>query len=488
VVHSTEESEPEPPAAVSRAERVLVELDKVVLDGGSCFRIEIAGADGDSHEEPRRSAAQLLENGVALGPAHASHDAIRRKGKGRFSHWGDALYFSTSDNSDPNTNGRRYALWLPSSTVASLRYPAPAQRQDRVDPAEATRRGQVLFEIDDFTPRRGHCFAVQLPGSEGDSDKELHRSSLRLYENGIPLGPPHANHGDIEATGGGCYSHWRETLYFSTSDNSDPRHNRRAYHVQLDGSFGESTPAARAIEFIRALPADYTPAAAYAAIEAGLAVLDPVAVLGDTRKAYWQNDRFVRDFVRVVGADRRTMERKYTVYQLMKSLYWLPGDIAECGTWNGGTAYFMALAGREVARERPFHIFDSFEGLSPPTTPDGNFWQAGDLAAPIEAVKAALIGFDDIHFYPGWIPTEFHHVADRRFCLVHIDVDLHDPTRDSLAFFYPRMVPGGIIVCDDYGSALCPGAREAIDDYLQDKSERIIDLPTMQGLIIKRPS
>jgi hypothetical protein len=56
------------------------------------------------------SAIQVFENSRPLGPAHASHEDIRWIGKGRFSHWGDQLHLSTSDNSDPRTNGRRYIV------------------------------------------------------------------------------------------------------------------------------------------------------------------------------------------------------------------------------------------------------------------------------------------------------------------------------------------------------------------------------------------
>ena len=56
------------------------------------------------------SRISVLEDGKTLGPAHASHDEIRRLGCGRFSHWGAQLYFSTSDNSDPRTNRRRYTV------------------------------------------------------------------------------------------------------------------------------------------------------------------------------------------------------------------------------------------------------------------------------------------------------------------------------------------------------------------------------------------
>lgn len=66
---------------------------------------------------PRRSRAQLYEDGRALGPAQAEHAAIAASGMGRFSHWGDqdvaAVIFSTSDNTDPRTNGRSYAVRAP---------------------------------------------------------------------------------------------------------------------------------------------------------------------------------------------------------------------------------------------------------------------------------------------------------------------------------------------------------------------------------------
>ena len=64
----------------------------------------------DTEDETDRSDLTLLENGVPLGPLHSPHAAIRTQGGGRLSHWKTHLYFSTSDGSDPNTNGRRYTL------------------------------------------------------------------------------------------------------------------------------------------------------------------------------------------------------------------------------------------------------------------------------------------------------------------------------------------------------------------------------------------
>ena len=62
------------------------------------------GVDGES------SRLLLLEDGAPLGPAHALHDTVREQGGGAYSHWGSGIWFSTSDGSDPNTNGRAYAV------------------------------------------------------------------------------------------------------------------------------------------------------------------------------------------------------------------------------------------------------------------------------------------------------------------------------------------------------------------------------------------
>ncbi|MDP1749122.1 MAG: Stf0 family sulfotransferase [Reyranella sp.] len=66
-----------------------------------------------------------------------------------------------------------------------------------------------------------------------DSDQARANSPLLVYENGAPLGPAHASHAIIRNTGSGAYSHWKDDLYFSTSDNSDPNLNGRRYEIAL---------------------------------------------------------------------------------------------------------------------------------------------------------------------------------------------------------------------------------------------------------------
>ncbi len=64
----------------------------------------------DSADYPQTARSVVLEDGKPLGPIHSGHSDICGLGRGRFSHWGDFLYFSTSDNSDPRVNGRSYQV------------------------------------------------------------------------------------------------------------------------------------------------------------------------------------------------------------------------------------------------------------------------------------------------------------------------------------------------------------------------------------------
>ncbi|WCS26424.1 GSCFA domain-containing protein [Methylobacterium sp. NMS14P] len=69
-----------------------------------------AGSEGKDATDPAYTRVDLFEDALKLGPADALHDDIRSRGGGRFSHWKSDLYFSTSDNSSPLTNGRTYTL------------------------------------------------------------------------------------------------------------------------------------------------------------------------------------------------------------------------------------------------------------------------------------------------------------------------------------------------------------------------------------------
>ena len=169
------------------------------------------------------------------------------------------------------------------------------------------------------------------------------------------------------------------------------------------------------------------------------------------------------------------------------------GDTAECGVRFGKSSFFIlhGLADGSADTTRPHHLCDSFEGLSTPAQVDAEVgfrreqWKAGDLAVDERIAHDQLRDFPQCVFHRGWIPDCFAGLEARRFALVHVDVDLYEPTRDAFAFFYPRLSRGGAMICDDYGLATCPGARKAIDEFFADKPDVPMELPSGQALIVR---
>jgi hypothetical protein len=186
-------------------------------------------------------------------------------------------------------------------------------------------------------------------------------------------------------------------------------------------------------------------------------------------------------------------ERRFNLYNLAKAFSVIDGDLAECGAHRGRGSYLMLAANRH--NQKHMYSFDSFEGLSEPTDADASGdkrvqpWAMNDFAVAEEEAAANLAAFKGrFTLYKGWIPERFPEVSDRRFSLVHIDVDLYDPTLASVEFFWPRLNPGGLIVCDDYASRRCPGAKKAMDEFAASQGLRVAELTTMQGLLFKPPA
>ena len=84
-------------------------------------------------------------------------------------------------------------------------------------------------------------------GTDPDTSQAPTKSKLRVFENGVELKPAHSWHADIRSLGMGRFSHWRGSdgslnLYFSASDNTDPRTNGRMYTYRIDADATSPSP------------------------------------------------------------------------------------------------------------------------------------------------------------------------------------------------------------------------------------------------------
>ena len=186
-------------------------------------------------------------------------------------------------------------------------------------------------------------------------------------------------------------------------------------------------------------------------------------------------------YERIKGHTLVNEARCFMLYQLAKHANSKQGQIAEVGVYKGGTGKLIA----KTCPDKPIHLFDTFSGM-PATDKTKDKHQQGDFSdTSLKSVKKYLGDCENIQFYQGFFPDTSAPIVGMRFCFVHIDVDIYKSVIDCCAFFYPRMISGGIMVFDDYGFVDCPGAKLAVDEFFSDKDEYPCHLPTGQCFVVK---
>lgn len=156
----------------------------------------------------------------------------------------------------------------------------------------------------------------------------------------------------------------------------------------------------------------------------------------------------------------------------------VPGAVVECGTARGGSAALMGLALDRLGADRPLWVFDTFEGIPPPTAADpdeaiarlytGQF--RGELAE-VGALFERLGILPRARLVKGLFQETVPTAAVDPIAVLHLDGDWYDSVKVCLDHLYDRVSPGGVIQIDDYGH--WEGARKAVDEFLDARSLRV---------------
>jgi len=198
-----------------------------------------------------------------------------------------------------------------------------------------------------------------------------------------------------------------------------------------------------------------------------------------------EHPEFLRMHARLVRANDciMTLPERYNLWQLVWRMQSRPGAIAEVGVYRGGSAQLLAAAKGEA----PLHLFDTFAGMpAADARRDGRF-HAGQLSdTSLPTVQHKLRSWSGVHYHPGFFPDSAQgEPAQLKYKFVHLDVDLHRSNLAALEFFYPRLLTGGCILVHDYNERSVPGTKTAVDEFMRDKPEIVIELWHTQALLVK---
>jgi O-methyltransferase len=183
----------------------------------------------------------------------------------------------------------------------------------------------------------------------------------------------------------------------------------------------------------------------------------------------------------------------------------IEGDVVECGVWRGGNMILAKRVHQRLPLSRQFWLYDTFAGMSEPTKHDRSF--AGPLAssmmakyatpthsewcyASLEDVKANFEKFraldDSVKFIKGKVEDTLKDPKNLpgKIALLRLDTDWYESTKIELEVLYPRLVPGGVCIIDDYGH--WRGARKAVDEYFADQAILLQRIDYTARMFVKR--
>jgi O-methyltransferase len=195
-----------------------------------------------------------------------------------------------------------------------------------------------------------------------------------------------------------------------------------------------------------------------------------------------RKDKETVDLLWKIHKDRRSLLSAfegYLVFAAARAQAGRLGDFAEVGVYKGASARLIC----EAKGNKKLRLFDTFEGLPPDGDKDAGVHRRRQYACSLESVQDYLQDYGNIEYHKGIFPESTAGVADAQYAFAHFDVDLYDGTLGCLNYFYPRMVPGGIMLSHDYG--LLSGVEKAFQEFFADKPEGIIEQPTTQCMVIK---
>ncbi len=195
-----------------------------------------------------------------------------------------------------------------------------------------------------------------------------------------------------------------------------------------------------------------------------------------------------RESGRVRGHGWRNRWRANVVCWAATHARQVPGDFVECGVNRGGNARMVIeYLGIDRCPEK-FFLFDTFQGFVDEYLSEGerqNVLKHHTYSDCLSDVRQTFAPFPFVKIVPGAVPDTLDQVSINRVSFLSIDMNCAAPEIAAAAHFWPLLVPGAVIVLDDYGFSSHLEQKQAFDRFAEERNVPILSLPTGQALIFK---
>jgi O-methyltransferase len=219
---------------------------------------------------------------------------------------------------------------------------------------------------------------------------------------------------------------------------------------------------------------------------------------------FLDDPRFAAAFQQIHGSQSYDQyDAPHSVAWRLHTLVWaaqnalaLPGDLVECGVYRGNYSWVVAEVIDFAKQPKTFYLYDTFAGFAPAYSssadfPDNpKFFDAAQKEYEDPANYAEVVrkfnSYSNVRIVRGVLPDVLSEGTPDQIAFLHIDLNSPAAEIGTLEILFDHVVPGGIIVFDDYGIYLFRKQKEAEDAFMAARGYTILELPTGQGLVVKR--
>lgn len=205
----------------------------------------------------------------------------------------------------------------------------------------------------------------------------------------------------------------------------------------------------------------------------------------------WNKDSLFLESLSEIQA--YTLVDKYRCFELWKlveqSAKLSSGNIIEIGVWRGGTGALIAKQAKNCGIIEKVYLCDTFAGVVKASPKDTSYigGEHSDTSRKIvEDLVHNRLHLDNVDILEGIFPDQTgSQVENLKFRLCHIDVDVYQSAKDIDNWIWDKMVTGGMIVYDDYGSSSCDGITQYVEEQMNLSDRLVIHNLNGHAIIVK---
>ena len=210
-------------------------------------------------------------------------------------------------------------------------------------------------------------------------------------------------------------------------------------------------------------------------------------------------DAYSRGLKACAGVDNLIHWRVHVAVWVAACAARLRGDFVECGVNKGFNSSAIMRYLDWNSLNKTFYLLDTFNGIDVRFVLDeekmaGKLeWNqkvldTGGYERSVEAITQNFSEWQRVKIIPGAVPETLPQVDAKEVAFLHLDMNCAIPEQAAAEYFWPRMVPGGLMLFDDYGYVAYEPQKVALDQFAHACGVTVLSLPTGQGLVIKPPA